>query len=123
MAIREFHGELDDPADEKEGIRLAGGGFLGGNLGIAMGAGVQQMNRQRQLDYLEADQRLAKEAASAAAGVKQEQVTAYTPEQAAQLHAVANAKNPETGGGSLQRRARWVEIRRAKRLRVDGCHR
>lgn len=98
MAIREFHGELDDPADEKDGIRLAGGGFLGGNLGIAMGAGVQQMNRQRQLDYLEADQRLAKEAASAAAGVKQEQVTAYTPEQAAQLHAVANAKNPETGG-------------------------
>lgn len=30
--------------------KLAGGGLLGGNLGIAMGAGVEQLNRQQALD-------------------------------------------------------------------------
>jgi hypothetical protein len=34
----------------KHGIKLAGGGFLGGNLGIAMGAGVEQYNRQQMID-------------------------------------------------------------------------
>jgi hypothetical protein len=114
MAVREFFGELDDEGDGgfeatrakpglasvrrgKEGVKLAGGGFLGGNLGIALGAGVQEMNRQRQLDRMEADQRLAKEVAAAASGVKQEQVTAYTEDQGARLNAIANAKNPQTG--------------------------
>lgn len=32
----------------KHGVKMAGGGFLGGNLGIAMGAGVDEWNRQRQ---------------------------------------------------------------------------
>lgn len=31
-------------------VKLAGGGFLGGNLGIAMGAGVNQWNRMEQMD-------------------------------------------------------------------------
>lgn len=34
----------------KPGVRLAGGGFLGGNLGIAMGAGVDEWNRQKAND-------------------------------------------------------------------------
>ena len=34
----------------KHGVKLAGGGFLGGNLGIAMGAGVDQWNKQQELD-------------------------------------------------------------------------
>ena len=34
----------------KHGIKLAGGGFLGGNLGIAMGAGVDQWNKQQSID-------------------------------------------------------------------------
>ena len=31
-------------------VKLAGGGFLGGNLGIALGAGVNQWNRMEQMD-------------------------------------------------------------------------
>lgn len=34
----------------KHGVKMAGGGFLGGNLGIAMGAGVDEWNRQRAND-------------------------------------------------------------------------
>lgn len=34
----------------KPGVKLAGGGFLGGNLGIAMGAGVDEWNRQKAND-------------------------------------------------------------------------
>lgn len=34
----------------KTGVKLAGGGFLGGNLGIALGAGVDQYNRQQEVD-------------------------------------------------------------------------
>ena len=46
----------------KHGVKLAGGGFLGGNLGIAMGAGVDEWNNQRKLTMMEnADQRQAKE--------------------------------------------------------------
>lgn len=34
----------------KHGVKLAGGGFLGGNMGIAMGAGVDQYNKQQMID-------------------------------------------------------------------------
>lgn len=34
----------------KHGVKMAGGGFLGGNLGVAMGAGVDEWNRQRAND-------------------------------------------------------------------------
>lgn len=34
----------------KTGVKLAGGGFLGGNLGIALGAGADFMQRQQQID-------------------------------------------------------------------------
>lgn len=40
-----------DPTTNPEdgGVQLAGGGFLGGNLGIALGAGTDQWNLQREL--------------------------------------------------------------------------
>lgn len=45
----DFMAQSDTPQSEKPGVHLAGGGFLGGNLGIALGEGVDQWNKQRQL--------------------------------------------------------------------------
>ncbi len=48
----------------KAGVKLAGGGFLGGNLGIAMGAGVDQWNRQQVLDRGDEELALRKQQAA-----------------------------------------------------------
>lgn len=68
IATAEFnHGTTDEAAmanGGKVGVKLAGGGFLGGNLGIALGAGADEWNRQRvlamQQGRYDTEQKLAK---------------------------------------------------------------
>ena len=50
----------------KKGIKLAGGGFLGGNLGIAMGAGVDQWNKQQVIDQRDKEIEIHQQQADAA---------------------------------------------------------
>jgi hypothetical protein len=45
----DFMAQSDTPQSEKPGVHLAGGGFLGGNLGIALGEGADEYSRQRRL--------------------------------------------------------------------------
>ncbi|MGV0999349.1 MAG: hypothetical protein ACOYBQ_08495 [Fluviibacter sp.] len=54
----DFMAQSDTPQSEKPGVHLAGGGFLGGNLGIALGEGVNQWNAQRLLKNQESWQDL-----------------------------------------------------------------
>lgn len=54
----EFMAQSDFLQGEKPGVHLASGGFLGGNLGIALGEGVREWNAQRLLKNQESWQDL-----------------------------------------------------------------
>lgn len=57
-------GDVEMADEDKVGVKLAGGGFLGGNLGIALGAGADEWDKQRLLSMQEGryatEQKLAK---------------------------------------------------------------
>lgn len=72
----------------KKPVKLAGGGFLGGNLGIAMGAGVQQWNKQQQLDMQQEQLDLQKQ-------------TAARQKELADMH-IAEAKQKRTDQEALK---------------------
>ncbi len=61
----------------KRPVKLAGGGFLGGNLGIAMGAGVDQWNRMADRDQRQQAIDLQKEANARQAELAKQHATEF----------------------------------------------
>lgn len=69
----------------KRGVKLAGGGFLGGNLGVALGAGVDQYNlqsaRSQQRDQFDKSHELQKQNAERLNRIAEQQATEFERKQ------------------------------------------